>query len=147
MNQEEMAKELDRIQEVLKNLDPTTEAYTVANKNYHELLRAFHEESAACNADLDSRHKRKMEEADFERREKETVAKIEQEQKRQELAEKEAKDKLKAAKMDAIIGLAKIGLTIGGTAVLVVVTGKLEETTILSNKCLAWIKALQPRVI
>ena len=65
---------------------------------------------------------------------------------KQALAEKEAADRLKQAKMEAVIGLAKIGLTVTGTLAAIVLTGTLEETTILNKTCLGWVKAITPRI-
>lgn len=146
MNQEEMANELERVLEILKTLDPTSKEYTEANRNYHELLKAFHEELSACDADLDHRLKRELDKAEQTRREKETEEKVELDKIRQQLNEREAADRLKMAKFDAIIGLAKIGLTVSGTLAAIVLTGTLEESTILSAKCLSWIKGIAPRV-
>ena len=128
MNQEDMAKELAKILEELSKLDPKSEQYTTAVRNYHELQKAFHEELEACDSDLDHRLKRSLDKA------------------RQELNEKEVENRLRQAKMEAIIGLAKIGLTVVGTLAAIVLTGSLEESTILSSKCLAWVKGIAPRI-
>lgn len=128
MSQEEMAKELERILEKLKTLDPTTEEYSTAVKNYHELMKTLHEELEACDADLDHGLKRELDKA------------------RLELAKIEERNRVHQARMDAILGLVKIGLTVSGTLAAIIVTGSLEESTILSQKCFSLIRGLAPRV-
>lgn len=126
--QEEMLKELERIFGKIQGLNPADKEYTDTLKNYHELLNAFHEDCKARDDDLNNELKRKLDEA------------------KQVLAEKEAADRLKQAKMEAVIGLAKIGLTVTGTLAAIVLTGTLEETTILNKTCLGWVKAITPRI-
>jgi len=126
--QEEMLKELERIFGKIQELNPADKEYTDTLKNYHELLNAFHEDCKARDDDLNNELKRKLDEA------------------KQALAEKEAADRLKQAKMEAVIGLAKIGLTVTGTLAAIVLTGTLEETTILNKTCLGWVKAITPRI-
>ena len=128
MNQERMANELGRILDAIEKLDPTTREYADAMKNYHELLTAFHEDLESSDADLNNRLKRELDKA------------------KQDLAEKEAADRMRQAKIEAVIGLAKVGLTVSGTLAAIVLTGSLEESTILSSKCLSWIKGIAPRV-
>lgn len=127
MHQEDMANELERILEVMTELDPTSEKYTAANRNYHELLKAFHEDLAACDADLANDQQRKLNE------------------RAQQLKEKEAEYRMRQAKMDAAIGMAKIGLggmfTLGG----IVLTGTMEQSTILSAKCFSLLKSIFPK--
>lgn len=132
--QEQLMEEMERILDKLKELDPTSETYGVVLRSYRELEKALHEDLSACEEDLNGRLQRTLKEAEQKLDER-----------RQELAEKEASNKLKVAKMEAIIGLAKTALTIIGTVVAILVTGSLEETTILSSKCLSWIKAIIPR--
>lgn len=125
--QEQLMEEMERILNKLKELDPTEENYGIVLRSYRELEKALHEDLSACEEDLNGRLQRTLKQAELE------------------LAEKEASNKLKVAKMDAGLGLAKTALTILGTLVAIFVTGSLEETTILSSKCLAWIKLIFPR--
>lgn len=125
--QDSMLQELERLLDKIKGLDPTTKEYTEAMKNYHELLTAFHEEWKVRDDDLNNEQKRELDKA------------------KQALAEKEAADRRFQAKLEAIMGLAKIGLTVSGTLAAIVLTGSLEESTILNNKCLSWVKMIAPR--
>ena len=122
-----MVSELERLQERLGELDPTSKDYADTLKNYHELLEAFHEEWKVRDDDLTNEQKRELDKA------------------KQTLAEKEAADRRFQAKLEAIMGLAKIGVTGGFTLAAILLTGTLEETTIMNNKCLSWIKAIAPR--
>ena len=128
MNQEDMAKELDRILEFLRELDPSSKEYSEGMVNYHKLWNAFHEEAEACDADLNNRQQREIN------------------NKKLLLAEKEARDRVRMAKFEAILGLAKIGLTITGTLAAILLTASCEQGVILSNKCLTWVKAIAPRI-
>lgn len=127
-HQEAMMNELDRILEELKKLDPTTEKYKIGMACYHELMTAFHEELEACESDLDHSLKREVE--------KERLV----------LSKKEERNHRIQIIVEAIVGLLKIGLTIAGTLIGVVLTTSLEETTILSQKGFNWILRLTPKI-
>lgn len=127
MQIQDLIEELGRLLKKLNELDPASKEYADARTNFCELLDAFHSECKIRDDDLNNELKRKLEEA------------------KQRLAEKEAADRLKIARLDALISLAKIGLTITGTLAAIVLTASLEEGTILNKTCLAWIKAILPR--
>lgn len=128
MNQEEMASELQRLLEKLKTLDPTTEAYSTAVKNYHELMKTLHEELDACDSDLDHSLKRELDKS------------------RLELNQLEEKNRARQAKVDTIISVVKIGMSVAGTIAAIIVTGSLEESTILSQKCFGLVRGLLPGI-
>lgn len=128
MDMEDMAKELDRLQELLKETDPLSNDYAVILNRYEQLMKVFHSEQEACDADLDHRTMRELN------------------GNKQAMSEYEIRSKVKIAKMEAVFGLAKTVLTISGTLAAIILTGSLEETTILSNKCLAWIKSITPKI-
>lgn len=128
MNQEEMATELQRLLDKLAKLDPTTEEYSTAVKNYHELMKTLHEELEACDSDLDHSLKRELDKA------------------RLELNQTEEKNRARQAKVDAILGIVKIGCSIAGTIAAIIVTGSLEESTILSQKCFGLVRGLLPGI-
>lgn len=128
MNQEQMANELDRILGELTNLDPASEKYSTAVKNYHELMRTLHEELESCDSDLDHSLKRGLDKA------------------RLELNQLEERNRVRQARLDTIVGFAKIGLSVAGTLAAIIVTGSLEESTILSQKCFSFIRNLTPKV-
>jgi len=127
MEIQDLLNELGRLLGELNKLDPASKEYADTRTNFCELLDAFHAECKLRDEDLNSELKRKLEEA------------------KQRLAEKEAADRLKIARLEALISLAKIGLTVTGTLAAIVLTASLEEGTILSKTCLAWIKAILPR--
>ena len=125
--QEQMLEEIGRILGKMCTLEPDSEEYTNMRKNLNELMDAFHKDLEVTNSDLAFERKWKLDQA------------------RQALDEEKMKGDLKRAKMEAIIGLLKTILLIGGTLASIVLTGFLEESTILSSKCLSWIKAIIPR--
>ena len=127
MSQEEMANELERILEQLKTLDPTKDDYSTAVKNYHELFRTLHEELEACDSDLDHTLKRELEKAKLE------------------LSKTEEENRAKQAKRDALWGLVKIGASGVVALAAIVATGSMEQSTILSQKCFSFIRALMPK--
>lgn len=128
MSQEDMAKELDRILEKLRELDPTTEAYSFGIKNYHELMKTLHEELDACDSDLDRRQKRYVE------------------QKRAELAEREERNRRIQFIVDSILRVSgkavSAGMLLGG----IILTGTLEQNTILSSKCFSLVQKFIQKV-
>ena len=126
--QEDMANELSRILEKMSDKEPDTESYTKMKTNFCDLAKVFHEDLAAADDDLDHRLKRELDRAN------------------QELNERKARDAMRQAKMEAIVNLAKSGLMIVGTFGCIVLTGSLEESTILSSKCLSWIKGIAPKI-
>ena len=132
--QERLMEEMERVLEKLKGLDPTSETYGLVLRYYRELEKALHEDLSACEEDLNGRLQRSLKQAEQELN-----------LRKQELAEQEAGNRLRTAKMEAIFGLAKTALTIIGTIVAILVTGSLETTSILSSKCLSWIRAIIPK--
>lgn len=132
--QEQLMEELDRLMTKMNKLDPTSETYQIVRRSYLELAKVLHEDVSACEEDLNGRFTRSLKEAEKELDER-----------KQKLAEQESKSRWKMAKLEALVSLGKTILTIIGAIVAIFVTGSLEETTILSSKCLAWIKLIFPR--
>lgn len=128
MNQEDMALELQRLLDKLETLDPTTEEYSTAVKNYHELMKTLHEELEACDSDLDHSLKRELDKA------------------RLELNQTEEKNRNRQAKIDAALSITKTVLSVVGTIAAIIVTGSLEESTILSQKCFGLVRGLLPGI-
>lgn len=128
MGQDKLMQELDRIWEYLQRHDPNSQEYKEGIKYYETLWAIVHSESEACDSELDHRQQRKLNEE------------------KMQLAVKEENNRMRQAKLDAVLGLAKTGLTITGTLLAIVLTGALEETTILSTKCLNWVKLIAPKV-
>lgn len=133
--QEKLMEEMDRVLDILKKMDPTNEAYGTVLHYYRELLKGFHEDVSSCDEELNNKIQRDLDKA-----------KQAMEEKKLTLIEQENRNKLKAAKWEAIFGLAKTVLAIIGVIVSILLTGSLEETTILSSKCLAWIKSILPKL-
>ena len=124
MGQDEMAKELDRMLSILRELDPTSEKYTEGRKNYQEMFKTLHEELDACEADLNGRHKRELDKA------------------RLELERLEEMHRNKQATRELILGLVKLVLSIVGILAAIILTGSFEQTSILSQKCFSLIQQI-----
>lgn len=136
MNQEDMANELSRILGIMCGLDPTTEKYGDTLDHYSKLMDTFHKELASCDSDLDHRTKRKVDEKMIELKEVEL-----------KLREMDTKDNMKKAKREAWFSLIKIGLVILGMLLGIIITGSLEQSTILSQKCLSFVRMLAPKIM
>ena len=128
MDLDEMLEELNRVREKIKDLDPTSEAYSTGVKNLHENQKMLHEELEARDSELDHELKRELDKAKLE------------------LSQVEERNRMNQGKWDAILGVVKIGLTVCGTIAAIIVTGSLEESTILSQKCYGLVRGLMPRV-
>lgn len=128
-------EELERIFKHLQKLDPASEAYAIVRKNYEGLLTALHSDMSACEEDLNGRLQRELKRAEMEL-----------DKQKLEASERDSRNRIRIAKTEAIFGLAKIALMIIGTLLAIALTGTLEESTILSTKCLSWAKVLLPKV-
>ena len=127
MDLDEMLEELTRLQEKLKTLDPTTEAYSVAAKNYKTLVDTLHSELEARDSELDHEAKRELDKAKLR------------------LNEIEEKNRVRQGTWDAILGVGKLVLSVAGTFGAIILTGTMEESTILSQKCFSLIRGLLPK--
>lgn len=125
MNQDEMAQEMDRLMEQIKACEPGSEKQVQLWKVYEIVQKLFHASLEACEEDLNNRQARELNE------------------RKQSAAEIEMRNRVRMAKIEALVGLGKVLLTGVFTLAAIVLTGALEETTILSSKCLAWIKNLK----
>ena len=120
-------EELERIFKHLQKLDPSSEVYGVVRKNYEGLLDALHSDMSACEEDLNGRLQRELKRAEMEL-----------DKQKLEASERDSRNRIRIAKTEAIFGLAKIALMIIGTLLAIALTGTLEESTILSTKCLSF---------
>lgn len=133
--QEKIMEELDRLMDKLNQEDPTGEIYGLVLDRYNKLIKALHDDSSSCEAELNGKIERELKRVEQEL-----------EKRKQDLSEKESDNRMKMAKIEAAIGLAKTILTILGTLAGILLVGSLETTTILSSKCLALVKVLFPKV-
>jgi len=136
MNQEDMANELSRILKIMCGLDPTTEKYGDTLDHYSKLMSTFHKELESCNSDLENSSKLKLDEMTLKAKELEM-----------QLRTEEAKENSKKAKREAWFGLIKIGLLILGMLFGIILTGSLEQSTILSQKCFSFVSKLMPKIL
>ena len=133
MIQEEMADELARILGIMCKCEPTTENYGIILDRFSKLMSTFHKELESCNSDLENSSKLKLDEMTLKAKELEM-----------ELRAMEAKENVKRAKREAWFGLIKIGLAILGMLLGIILTGSLEQTTILSQRCLSFVGKIFP---
>ena len=127
MDLDEMLEELERLQKELTKLDPKTEEYTVAAKNFKTLSETLHSELEARDSELDHSLKRDLDKAKLE------------------LSKVEEKNRVRQGRWDAILGFAKVGVSVVGTLAAILLTGSLEESTILSQKCFSLVRGLLPK--
>lgn len=128
MDLDEMLEEITRLQGELKKLDPKTEAYSTAVKNYHELMKTFHEELESRDSDLDHSLKRELDKA------------------RLELSKVEEKNRVTQGRWDVVVNVLKIAGSVAATFGAIILTGSLEETTILSQKCFSLVRNVLPKL-
>ncbi len=128
MDLDEIMSEMDRVFDVVKGIDPSTEKYWTTFRNYHELAKCFQEELEARQSELNHKQKRELEKA------------------KHELAKMDVQIRERQVKWEARIKLMLGLLSVVGTLAAIVLTGTFEQSTILSAKCLGWIKALQLKV-
>lgn len=128
MDLDEMLEEITRLQGELKKLDPKTEQYSTAVKNYHELMKTFHEELESRDSDLDHSLKRDLDRA------------------RLELSQTEERNRVRQGRWDAILNVLKVVGSVGATFGAIILTGSLEESTILSQKCFSLVRNVLPKL-
>lgn len=128
MDLDEIMAEMGRVFGVMKSIDPSTEKYWTTLRNYHDLSKSFQEELEARESELNHKQKRELEKA------------------KQKLAEADTEIRARQVKWDGQIKLMLGLFSVISTFGAIVLTGTFEQSTILSAKCLGWIKALQLKV-
>ena len=123
--EEKLMAEIDRVLVKTAGLEPGSEEYDHMIKITESLAKVLHADMEACEADLNGRHKR------------------EQDKQELELNRQKARDAYHQARRDAWLTLGKTGLTIIGIIVSILITGSLEQSTILSKTALSFIKWLK----
>lgn len=123
--EEKLMAEIDRVLTKTADLEPGTPEYDHMVQIAASLAKVLHDDMSACEADLNGRHKR------------------EQDKKELELNRQKARDAYRQARRDAWLTLGKTGLTIIGIIVSILITGSLEQSTILSKTALSFIKWLK----
>ena len=123
--EEKLMNEIDRVLTTMGGLEVDDPKYEKLLNIATKLGENLHADMKACEEDLNGRHKRRQEEQEFE------------------LNKKKARDAFKQARRDAWLTLGKTGLTIIGIIASILITGALEQGTILSKTALSFIKWLK----
>lgn len=185
MNHCEMMKELDRLLDMMSNMDPTSKEYEIVQKRYNSLFQMFLKESANCDAQLDKKARLEFEKKKFEQSERRfefEKERFEHEKKRDEVKEQmeykkyshdvvmddfkvsteekklemereklrieeervrveaeESGERSRYTKRQALGRLLEIGAQGLVTMTCIVLTGKMEESAILSSKAFSFI--------
>lgn len=122
MSIEDMIQEEERIRKMLEKAVPGTTEYQNLKNDLTDMVKMRVEAQKMEDIKVDQNFKRDLEE-------------------RKMLGElTNQSQEIEARKRHDILDIAKVGLAILGSLVGVVLTGHLEETQILSQKCFSWIQ-------
>lgn len=153
MDREELVKRINKMIGILNTLNPVDNAedFETVREDIIKLSKLLAEYDENCDKQLERQEKLDIEkerlkleqlriEKEFEIKFKELELRIEEakfkseiESMKVEQADEEAAARKKAAKWQAIWDLIKIAAQIAGTALLIGLTGKLEQSVILGN--------------
>ena len=137
MDHEMLVKELQRLQNWLNTHDPTTSEYFDVEERFVKLARLSMEFDEMCDKQLERQDKLELEhqrmEREFEIKEKDLEFKNELEVKKREDISDEADVRRRIERRQAWWDLIKIGLQIGGSAALIIITGNIEQNAILGH--------------
>ncbi len=123
--EEKLMTEINRVLTEVAGLEPGTEKYNRLIGNVTDLAKVLHADMDACEADLNGRHKRELDKQELE------------------FNRQKARDAYRQARRDAWLVLGRTGLTIIGIIVSILITGSLEQSTILSKTALSFVKWLK----
>lgn len=158
MDHDKLMNELDRLLCLLKEMKPDSDEYAKVLERYKKLYQVFLDEDRSCEDQLEKKHKyelelRKMDleekrleldmrKISIQEREVETKQAIEQSKAQSEASAD--RERARYNRSQAMWRLVEIGAQ--GVIMLagIIVTGKLEETSILSSK--AWSLIGKPKM-
>jgi hypothetical protein len=119
---EDMVQEENRIRKLLEKAVPGTTEYQNLKNDLTDIVKMRVEAQKVEDLKVDQNFKRDLEE-------------------RRMLGELDnQKSEIEARRRHDILDIAKVGLAILGSLAGIVLTGHLEETQILSQKCFSWIQ-------
>lgn len=122
MSIEDMIQEEERIRKMLEKAVPGTTEYQNLKNDLTDMVKMRVEAQKMEDIKVDQNFKRDLEE-------------------RKMLGElTNQSQEIEARKRHDILDIAKVGLAILGSLAGIVLTGHLEETQILSQKCFSWIQ-------
>lgn len=137
MDHDKLIEEVQRLQEWLNENDPTTENYAHVEERLIKLVKLGIEFDEACDKQLERQDRLDLERdktmRELDLKEKEIELKNGIEAMRIEDNSVDAANRRRVEKRQAYWDLIKTGLQIGGSAVLIVLTGLTEQHVILGQ--------------
>ena len=137
MDREKLAKEIQRLQDILAGMEPDSEPYMTIARRLSEYVKTMMEYDEACDKQCERQDKLDLERErltkEFELKVKELELKCSIETKKAEDSKVEATARRRAEKRQALWDIIKILLQIVGSAALIIVTGKTEQSVILGQ--------------
>lgn len=124
MDFDDILEELNRVKKEMLAAKPGTEDYNALLKNFNTLGEMLHRELESRDSQLDHEVKRKVEEATAE------------------LDALKEENRRKQTKLELWFSVVRIILTAICTIAAIIVTGSLEQSSILSQKCFSLIRTL-----
>lgn len=128
MDFDDILEELDRVKKEMLAAKPGTESYNALLRNFSMLGEMLHCELESRDSQLDHEVKRKVEEATAE------------------LDALKEENRRKQTKLELWFSVVRIILTAIGAIAAIIVTGSLEQSSILSQKCFSLIRTLMPKI-
>lgn len=124
MDFDDILEELNRVKKEMLAAKPGTEDYNALLRNFNMLGEMLHRELESRDSQLDHEVKRKVEEATAE------------------LDALKEENRTKQTKLELWFSVVRIILTAICTIAAIIVTGSLEQSSILSQKCFSLIRTL-----
>ena len=128
MDFDDILEELNRVKKEMLAAKPGTESYNVLLRDFNMLGEMLHRELESRDSQLDHEVKRRVEEATAE------------------LDALKEDNRRKQTKLELWFSVVRIILTAIGTIAAIIVTGSLEQSSILSQKCFSLIRTLMPKI-
>jgi len=137
MDRDKLGKEIERLQDVLRNLDPNDEVYGSVVERIIKLTKLQMEYDELCDKQIDRQNRFELdqeksnEQIELEKEKLEMSIRLEEKKFEKDLMDVARQRKI--TRWQAIWDLVKILLTTGCTVALIVVTGRIEQSAILGQ--------------
>lgn len=137
MDRDLLAQEIQKLQKWLNEHDATEDNYQIVEDRMIKLAKLCFELDESCDKQNDRQNKSDLEkykmDQEFELKLKEIELKYHLENSKIENDSKEYAARRRAEKRQALWDLIKIGLQVGGSAALIIITGNLEQNVIIGQ--------------
>ena len=137
MDHDKLVTELNRLQDMISNTDPTSEEYARIEERMIRLAKLCIELDEACDKQLERQDRLEVDRLKVEReldlREKEIELKNDLEVMKANDGVANDAARRRAEKRQAWWELIKIGLQVSGSAALILITGNVEQNAILGH--------------